>query len=317
MFKLPTRYIDQFNIALIVLTCAVAHVFPFHLLLVAYAVLGPAHYLTQISWMHDRRYFSNLSWLAPAMGVLTVLWILLAFHDSADRQIGQAIALSLALGLAAVSILPTQKNAVRALAFGGCACLGFIALSFAPVVLFIAVLVPTVMHVFVFTAAFMLLGAMKTRRISAYLSVLVLLIGAGTFLIPVAGSEATPDLVGLAFFKPLVTYLQNMFGISSSVETRLFGFLSFAYTYHYLNWFSKAEVIQWNRMPPMRLKAIIAVYAVTLLAYAFDYAVGFVLIIFLSLAHVLLEFPLNLRSFGMIARGGATASVPHTQNPAA
>ena len=95
-----------------------------------------------------------------------------------------------------------------------------------------------------------------------------------------------------------------MLDISSADETKLFGFLAFAYTYHYLNWFSKAEVIQWNKIPPKRLKAIIAIYSVALLAYAFNYALGFLLILTLSIAHVLLEFPLNLRSVALIARGG-------------
>ncbi len=34
-----------------------AYLVPFELLLLAYVVLGPAHYLTEISWLHDRKYF--------------------------------------------------------------------------------------------------------------------------------------------------------------------------------------------------------------------------------------------------------------------
>jgi hypothetical protein len=32
---------------------------PFEVFLFAYAVLGPLHYLTEISWLHDRQYFSK------------------------------------------------------------------------------------------------------------------------------------------------------------------------------------------------------------------------------------------------------------------
>lgn len=34
-----------------------AFILPFEVFLVSYAVLGPLHYLTEISWLHDREYF--------------------------------------------------------------------------------------------------------------------------------------------------------------------------------------------------------------------------------------------------------------------
>ena len=37
----------------------IATVLPFELFLFVYAVLDPAHYLTQISWLHDRKYFTT------------------------------------------------------------------------------------------------------------------------------------------------------------------------------------------------------------------------------------------------------------------
>src|SRR5215212_6090207 len=41
-----------------VVACAAVFVAPFHLFLFAYAILGPLHYLTEISWLHDRDYFA-------------------------------------------------------------------------------------------------------------------------------------------------------------------------------------------------------------------------------------------------------------------
>ncbi|MFZ1592043.1 MAG: hypothetical protein WAT27_08150, partial [Chitinophagales bacterium] len=35
-----------------------AFIIPFELFLFSYAVLGPLHYLTEISWLHKRQYFS-------------------------------------------------------------------------------------------------------------------------------------------------------------------------------------------------------------------------------------------------------------------
>jgi hypothetical protein len=160
-------------------------------------------------------------------------------------------------------------------------------------------------HIFVFTLAFMWVGAMKTRKKSAYAAVAMLVLCAGTFLVFRGGTGAAPDLAGLNFFNPIVAFTQNMVGISSASETQIFGFLSFAYTYHYLNWFSKAEIIHWNRIPRDRLIGIVAIYAVTLSVYAYSYTLGFMMILTLSLLHVLLEFPLNLRTFAAIARGTA------------
>ena len=36
-----------------------AYFFPFETFLLAYAFLGPLHYLTEISWLHDRQYFTK------------------------------------------------------------------------------------------------------------------------------------------------------------------------------------------------------------------------------------------------------------------
>src|SRR5579859_1240947 len=36
-----------------------AFAYPFELFLLVYAVLGPLHYLTEISWLHDRGYYTQ------------------------------------------------------------------------------------------------------------------------------------------------------------------------------------------------------------------------------------------------------------------
>jgi len=48
---------DAIHLGLMLLALAVAYVLPFELLLLSYAILGPVHYLTEISWLHDRKYF--------------------------------------------------------------------------------------------------------------------------------------------------------------------------------------------------------------------------------------------------------------------
>lgn len=54
-----TKTIDLANIALMLISCVAAFVVPFELFLFSYAVLGPLHYLTEITWLHKRDYFTN------------------------------------------------------------------------------------------------------------------------------------------------------------------------------------------------------------------------------------------------------------------
>ena len=55
----PVERIDYINIALLVVSCIMAFIVPFELFLFAYGVLGPLHYLTEISWLHDKNYYST------------------------------------------------------------------------------------------------------------------------------------------------------------------------------------------------------------------------------------------------------------------
>ena len=80
------------------------------------------------------------------------------------------------------------------------------------------------------------------------------------------------------------------------------GLLSFVYTYHYLNWFIKADVIRWNRMSRARLAAIVVLCCAATGLYIVNFALGFTVLLLLSLMHVLLEFPLNSRSIRELAQ---------------
>ena len=73
-------------------------------------------------------------------------------------------------------------------------------------------------------------------------------------------------------------------------------FIAFAYTYHYLNWFSKTSVIQWHKVPRKTLSIVIAVWIISVAIYAYDFMLGLKWLFLLSFLHVLLEFPLNYRS---------------------
>ena len=68
-----------------------------------------------------------------------------------------------------------------------------------------------------------------------------------------------------------------------------------AYIYHYLNWFSKTTIIGWHKQLTTNKTIIILVIWILLLCcYWYDYRLGLVMSIFLSVLHVMLEFPLNI-----------------------
>jgi hypothetical protein len=70
-------------------------------------------------------------------------------------------------------------------------------------------------------------------------------------------------------------------------------FIAFAYTYHYLNWFSKTSIIRWHEVGPKRLIAVGAMWLASVGLYIYDYSLGFQWLFVLSVTHIYLEFPLN------------------------
>ena len=65
--------VNALNIALMLASATVAWVAPFEIFVLSYAMLGLLHYLTQISWLHDRGYFTRARYdVLPlvALGVL-------------------------------------------------------------------------------------------------------------------------------------------------------------------------------------------------------------------------------------------------------
>ncbi len=102
----------------------------------------------------------------------------------------------------------------------------------------------------------------------------------------------------------LVEYIMyvNYVLFHSPAARAIMGLIAFAYTYHYLNWFSKTSIIQWHNISRTRFLVIIAVWLVSAGAYAYDYRLGLRWLFFMSLTHVFLEFPLNHLTFIHLGR---------------
>ncbi len=286
---------EQLNIAFLVLAYLAACFIPFDLLLFSYAVLGPAHYLSQIAWLHDRDYFCARKGESKYLLVICVLAVLLMLSTPA---LARYLWLPL-LALSACMLLPANQHRWKLVALAvAITAVAMLQLD----MLIIAMLLPTVIHVFVFTALFMWGGARRSGHALAYVAFgLLLALAASFFIWPVVQASTLPttDL----WFTELAQYLQRrFFGAENEAHYRaVTGFLGFAYTYHYLNWFVKVERIGWLSSVKPRWKWILLIYVASVSLYAVDYYWGLIGLLFLSVLHVLLEFPLNWRQLRSLA----------------
>lgn len=300
----PALNLDQINIILMLLSCAVAFTIPFELVLISYAFLGPAHYLTEISWLHDRSYFTDKKWIWVPLTVLSVIAI--ALNWGAWDNIGETYYLFAAAVSLSAAFIFTKKWPQRAAVTAGM--LGIFAVLhqvYPPFILAVAFLLPTVIHIYVFTGLFILSGALKNRSLWGGLSMVVFIAcGLSFFFITPSVIMISTDFIdrNLGFFDPLVNYVTSVVTFDGRVNAHsVLAFLSFAYTYHYLNWFSKTEIIKWHQIPRCRFALIAVLYVASVGLYLIDFRAGFIALTFLSLAHVLLELPLNILSMRMIS----------------
>ena len=393
--------INYLNIGLMLVTMALAYYFPFETFLFAYAFLGPLHYLTEISWLHDRQYFTKGKYDFIPLLLIGIALSYAAFAKDSGfdmeffntfAELGLfdkllVLALFSSLLFAFVKNLPVKIFSILFL---------FIFISgwfsednkemnqSSTTVFALTSLLPTLIHVYVFTGLFMLFGALKSRSktglmsVAAFIILPIILI----FVVPVKpktnyisayGKEAY-YAGGDGFFSTNVSIIRqfelskNMtnsdyikYFIKDSVEKKealilfkdslnkdfviqnpehalymksvaladakpgkpkenwwsivffssagimLMRFIAFAYMYHYLNWFSKTEVIRWHKVPKIRFAAVLLIWLAACCLYAYNYALGLSFLFFLSFTHVLLEFPLNMVS--IVGIGKETISI--------
>ena len=403
--------INYLNIGLMLVTMVLAYYFPFETFLFAYAFLGPLHYLTEISWLHDRQYFTKGKYDFIPLLLIGIALSYAAFAKDAgfDMEFYNTfvelglfdkllvLALFSSLLFAFVKNLPVKIFSILFL---------FIFISgwfsednkemnqSSTTVFALTSLLPTLIHVYVFTGLFMLFGALKSRSktglmsVAAFIILPIILI----FVVPVKsktnyisayGKEAyyaggdgffytnvsimdhfnlteAPNLTNKQYLDSIVNKnsqsnqlpVAERKRISDSLSTMLsadfivpnrdneyymkpipvnkaipvnpkdfywssvffstFGimlmrFIAFAYMYHYLNWFSKTEVIRWHKVPKIRFAAVLLIWLAACGLYAYDYALGLSFLFFLSFTHVLLEFPLNMVS--IVGIGKETISI--------
>jgi len=307
--------VERLNCALMVVACAAAFVAPFHLFLAAYAILGPLHYLTQISWLHDRQFFAPRPaarrwWLVLVGAAMIVLLYGYVSNDLLQRPVKPTLEIAMVyLVFATAAFLLFVRHVVNAVALTIAVAAGLALFSTARAYALLAYFIVTIVHVLIFTAAFVLYGALKRKSRAAILSLGVYAVCVSSFFaIPaqplLAASPRIREMYD--FFAPLNEQLMALFGWEGGVYTGVDGgvavmrLIAFAYTYHYLNWFSKTSIIGWHRVSRVRATAIVVLWAAAVTLYAVDYTTGLSVLYVLSVLHVLLEFPLDHQTFAGI-----------------
>lgn len=322
---------DYINIGLMLLSCALAFVLPFELFLFSYAVLGPLHYLTEISWLHQRDYFSTGK---KDYTILILLCLFISvgvvFHDvfvmrNYFEGTFQPETISMLMDLysswfpvfvfsafvGSVGLVVFKKTSSKLILFAVGIIVGYLLRDSRFNIVIMGTFVPTLVHVYVFTGIFMLYGAMKTGSKPGYVSVLVLIGCALSFyfirFIPTSFSISAyvKDSILRTGFSSVNVAAIGLFKSGGITQFDIFEswrglmvqrFIAFAYTYHYLNWFSKTEIIKWHLVPRHWLVGSAFIWIASIALYWYDYRTGLVALFFLSLLHVFLEFPLNFRS---------------------
>ncbi len=416
--------INYMNIGLMALSAILAYFLPFETFLLAYAFLGPLHYLTEISWLHDRNYFSKGKY---DFLVLLGIGVLLSYYAFArdfnvtedfHRYFSEANLFNKLLVLAFFSsvLFVLVKNLfikIFAILFLFVLISGWLSPestlenSSSTTIFALTSLVPTLIHVYIFTGFFMLYGALKSRSKTGLLSVGALIlfplilvffapvnpknnylsdygkssyyangdgffstnisildhfdiiddpvytnkdfidfvksenfqnenkankfisddklsllidslskIGSSPYLIQNQPVNSGVEVDNLLFLidqngslleyrnkpipcKLIIGYHKEKYDplvFFSTFGIMLMRFIAFAYLYHYLNWFSKTEIIRWHKVPKIRFIAVLGLWLIACGLYAYDYSVGLSFLFFLSFTHVLLEFPLNIVS---------------------
>lgn len=308
--------INHINTALIIASCVIAFIIPFELFLFSYAVLGPLHYLTEIGWLHQKNYFTKGKYdFIYLIGLCFASLFLPVFvHFSKDSSFFANI-VALAAFFSIIFALVEDRLYRIALAVLAVLLVGVLHQSPAYLT-WVGVFLPTIIHVFVFTLAFMLFGVLKNKSFSGFLSIAVLVMCAASFFLiqPQGLQYKVSNYAQQSYFsfELLNVQLINTFHLDTLTKTSdmfssnagfvIMRFVAFAYTYHYLNWFSKTSVIQWHKVPRKTLLLTIAIWLSSIALYAYDYNIGLQALFILSFLHVLLELPLNVVSFAGIGK---------------
>ncbi len=308
-----------------ILSFGLAICMPFKLFLLAYAVLGPLHYLTEINWLHQKKYYIHnpshiwfliaLSFMLFLPGIINRMILFFDFGQydlilSIVSYLSKFYGSFLFSGLIIAAVLVYYKRNMVVL--------GIFILGFTSILLFrymdlyyilTAILLPTLIHVYLFTMLFIINGAIKSRNLYGLAEVMMLLlVPVLIYYIPLQQvyhlfNDSSLSIYLQTGFTKINLALGTMMGVgkggqhffTTSAGIKIQVFIAFAYMYHYLNWFSKVSLIGWlKHSSSTKTMTIFILWLLALGIYWYDFTTGLSALFFLSLMHVILEFPLNI-----------------------
>lgn len=317
--------IDKLNLGLILISFILACLLPFELFLFGYAFLGPLHYLTETNWIISKNYFiSNNYWkylvfiaafLYATPFLLNVFFVKSLLGDDGLQKImlvfnsSYTNILMFLVLVCSFVFLFTHKN--KAFLISGLAVLiiSFWTYTSKPYMIINGLMLPTVIHVYLFTILFMLYGLKKKGSMVGKFNIVLM------FLLPLSLLVINTDVFGYQFPESIKSiYVNNNFHYLNANLAKLFGvykelkfffyeksdlkiqiFIAFAYIYHYLNWFSKTTVIGWyKQLNTQKSIIIMSIWVLISGCYLYNFKMGIVVSVFLSVLHVMLELPLNM-----------------------
>ena len=316
--------IDKINLGLIIISFLLACLLPFELFLFGYAVLGPLHYLTETNWIIGKSYFvvnnywkyivvfGAIIYSVPYIVGLPVVKSVL--NDTIIQLLTVQLSnytnsIMLLVFINALVFLFTNKNKALWISLLLTLLISFFSFTSEVYVLINGLLLPTIIHVYLFTILFMIYGLRKSKSAIGILNVFLML------LLPLSLPFIDTDIFKYQFPDFVKeTYTENSFHYLNASLAKLLGvyddlkfffyekvdlriqiFIAFSYIYHYLNWFSKTTIIGWHKQLTTKKSIVIILFWMLILAcYMYSYRLGLVVSIFLSVLHVMLEFPLNM-----------------------
>ncbi|HTR41280.1 MAG TPA: hypothetical protein VMH87_06655 [Pseudomonadales bacterium] len=329
--------VDIVNFFLIWITLGMAIAWPFELFLFSYIVIGPLHYLTEINWLDKQHYFLRAQDRRAFVWTMVVLVLLLTacviagetafwqwtkpLHDAvlnspagfANHFLNWSWSLLLVAFATAAACLFTENWSLRLFIVGLCLVSSLFFYTVPTMAVLFGVFLPTIAHVFLFTVLFMIYGTMKTRSFWGYANIVSMFLVVAVIIVwprHVALnslSNSVIRLIAASAFMPVNVTICKWLGVGGGNLTfyspaffKVQSFIAFAYTYHYLNWFSKTSIIKWHQVPKMKFAVSTILWIASLALYAVDYRLGFAAIFALSILHIVLEFPLNFVSIRSI-----------------
>jgi len=316
------RKSDWADFASLLLSAVAAAFAPLQVFLFAYIFLGPIHYLTEMAWLRKKEFYFREGLVSAriymVLAVATAAMVLLQFVTHRDFSFW----IIAPLLLVSLSVWLRNRFALLAVAMVGLA----LAILVRPWVYFIAMIVPTLVHVYFFMGIFMISGAFRktTAGFAKWVNP-ALLVVLPLLLLSLNMHYAQPGEFWLhseaVSFGNMHRHLIHDLHHTMQVNDTLLGdrfmaallrVFAFAYLFHYLNWFAKTELLQWHKISGRTWATVATLYVAAIGVYLWNVRIGYIVVNFLGMMHVLLEFPLNWHTMKFVTARlrGTTAEKP-------